>query len=403
MSLVCLSSLNVQVNDIHAISTLIATGSLNLPTVKAGERAEVQFNQELPHVEDGEIWLTVTFQNKHLSPWAPSEHEVAWFQHLIKTPAARSRSYPQFPIQFESSRSAHKIKGPDFSLCFSRSTGGLTSWTVNGHQLLDPDSKTGVALSPGFWRPPTDNDTMSGTLDERRRYGLDDMRVQLRNMHISRVDNTHLKIATEAWLAPPVLAWGFLATTTYTIAGDGSLTVSVQLKPKGSMPKDLPRMGLDLRLVDEFDNAKWFGLGPGETYADKKRSQKLGVYKGTTAQLHTPYEVPQEGGNRMETRWVQLSDHRGWGLRVSRDPVQTDKDTTSCFQWVASRYSAGQIETAKHPCDLVPGKTVLVRIDAESSGVGTGACGPTTLPKYLVTCEERKFQFQFVPCFSEGC
>ncbi|KAJ5620232.1 hypothetical protein N7510_004216 [Penicillium lagena] len=391
-----------QVENLGEESFIIATGSLNLPTVKVGERAEVPFNQDFPEVEDGEIWLTVSFQNKHLSPWAPNGHEVAWFQHPIKTPAVRPRSFPEFPIQFESTRSAHTIKGCDFSLCFSRSIGSLTSWTVNGYQLLDPDSKTGVALSPGFWRPPTDNDTMSGALDERRRYGLDDMRAQLRNMHISRVDNTRLKIVTEAWLAPPVLAWGFLATTTYTIAGDGSLSVTVHLKPKGPMPKDLPRMGLDLRLVDGLDNAKWFGLGPGESYADKKRSQKLGVYKAPTVQLHTPYEVPQEGGNRMETRWVQLSDHRGWGLRVFRNPVQTDKDTTSCFQWVASRNSAEQIEAAKHPCDLVPGKTVLVRIDAESSGVGTGACGPTTLPKYLVACEEREFQFQFVPSFSEG-
>jgi beta-galactosidase len=221
-------------------------------------------------------------------------------------------------------------------------------------------------------------------------------------MNVAHVGDNRIRITTESWLGPPVLAWGFVATTIYTITGAGHLLVSVHLKPKGSMPADLPRMGLDLRLADTFDNAKWHGLGPGESYADKKRSQKMGIYKATMEQLHTPYEVPQEGGNRSDTRWLQLSDNRGWGIKVSRSSVDTDKDTGTTFQWVASRYSAKQIETAKHPCDLVPGKTVLVRIDAECSGVGTGACGPTTLEKYLVPCEERKFQFEFAPTFKEG-
>jgi beta-galactosidase len=221
-------------------------------------------------------------------------------------------------------------------------------------------------------------------------------------MNVVHVNDRALQITTESWLGPPVLAWGFVATTTYTISGDGNLVVSVHLKPQGPMPADLPRIGLDLRLTDALDNAKWLGLGPGESYADKKHSQKMGIYKATTAQLHTPYEVPQEGGNRSETRWLQLSDNRGWGLKVFRNSVDTDKDTGTPFQWVASRYSAQQIETAKHPCDLLPGKTVLVRIDAECSGVGTGACGPRTLEKYLVPCEERVFQFEFAPTFKEG-
>lgn len=382
-------------------STVVASGSLLLPSIEAGKTGQLEFNPDLPPISEGEIWLTVSFQNTQDTPWAPSGYEVAWFQHHLKTFLAGTCHSPSLPIQIESNRAAHTVTGSDFSLTFSRFTGGLTGWMVKGHQLLDPDSKTGMALVPGFWRPPTDND-MSWALGERRRYSVDDMRVQLRSMNVVHVNDRTLQITTESWLGPPVLAWGFVATTTYTISGDGNLVVSVHLKPQGPMPADLPRMGLDLRLTDAFDNAKWLGLGPGESYADKKRSQKMGIYKATTAQLHTPYEVPQEGGNRSETRWLQLSDNRGWGIKVFRDSVGTDKDTGTSFQWVASRYSGQQIETAKHPCDLVPGKTVLVRIDAECSGVGTGACGPRTLEKYLVPCEERQFQFEFAPFFQEG-
>ncbi|KAF3386840.1 Beta-galactosidase [Penicillium rolfsii] len=399
----------VGLENLHAIyrveilgseSTVIASGSLRLPSIEAGKSGQLKFSPDLPPISKGEIWLTISFQNAQDTPWAPSGHEVAWFQHQLKTLSVGPCHSPSHPIQVESSRAAHTVTGPDFSLTFSCSTGGLTSWMVKGHQLLDPDVKTGMALVPGFWRPPTDND-MSWALSERRRYAVDDMRVQLRSMDVAHVNDKCTRITTKTWLGPPVLAWGFVATTTYTISGDGNLVVFVHLEPQGPMPADLPRIGLDVRLADALDNAKWLGLGPGESYADKKRSQKMGIYKATTAQLHTPYEVPQEGGNRSETRWLQLSDDRGWGIKVVRNPVDTDKDPGTSFQWVASRYSARQIEAAKHPCDLVPGKTVLVRIDAECSGVGTGACGPRTLEKYLVPCEEREFQFEFAPIFQE--
>ncbi|KAJ5995683.1 beta-galactosidase [Penicillium waksmanii] len=383
-------------------TTIISTGSFKVPSVKAGQSASIEFAQDLPSLPEGEIWVTVSFQNIQSTAWAPSGHEVAWFQYPLKISSISPSLSPRFPVQISSNRSSYTVTGSDFDISFSRSTGGLTSWTSKGHQLLDPDLKTATALAPGFWRPPTDNDTMSSDLQERKRYGLDDMRVQLRSTNASQVEGDSVKILTETWVGPPVLAWGFQVTTTYTVTGDGKLSVSSHVKPQGSLPSDLPRLGLDLRLADELDNAKWFGLGPGESYPDKKRSQKLGIYKASTEQLQTPYEVPQEGGNRSETRWLQLSDNRGWGIKIFRDSVHTDKDPTIHFHWNASRYSAKQIESARHPCDLVPGKTVHVRLDAECSGVGTGACGPTTLDKYLVACEERKFKFTLVPCFSDG-
>jgi beta-galactosidase len=370
--------------------------------VKAGQTASIEFAHDLPSLPEGEIWLTVSFQNIQSTSWAPSGHEVAWFQYPLKISSIGPSLSPQFPIQFSSNRSSHTVTGSDFEITFSLSTGGLTSWTTKGHQLLDADLKTATALTPGFWRPPTDNDTMSSTLEERKRYGLDDMKVQLRSTKASRVENDAVDIVTETWVGPPVLAWGFQVTTTYTVTGEGKLSVTSHVKPQGSLPSDLPRLGLDLRLADELDNAKWFGLGPGESYPDKKRSQKLGIYKASTEQLHTPYEVPQEGGNRSETRWLQLSNDRGWGIKVFRDSVHTDKDSTTHFHWAASRYNAKQIESARHPCDLVAGKTVHVRLDAECSGVGTGACGPTTLEKYLVACEEREFKFTLAPFFGDG-
>ncbi|KAH8697872.1 beta-galactosidase [Talaromyces proteolyticus] len=384
-------------------SKVVAAGTFDLPRIKAGQTGQLALPYNIPRAKSGEIWLTVIF-TVGASVWAEANFEVASFQARLDEGssflAGGTLSTPKFALICYVEPTRHVVTGAAFNLSFSRTTGSLTSWKTQGQELLSPDSK-GTSLNIGFWRPPTDNDVPWDLL-EWRRYGLDTVESQLRYMNVEQINETTIKIVTETYLTPPILAWGFHATTTYQVTGDGAINIKVHLKPEGRIPKDLPRIGLNLRLADELDNASWFGLGPGEAYADKKRAQKVGIYSANTAQLHTPYEVPQEGGNRMETRWLRVRDGRGRGLQVQRQKVGSDKDTTTLFQWVATRYSAEAIEKALHACDLVPEKVVRVRLDVESCGVGTGACGPRTLDKYRVPCEERTFSFTLQPYSSGG-
>ncbi|KAL3481392.1 glycosyl hydrolases family 2, TIM barrel domain-containing protein [Aspergillus californicus] len=380
-------------------SKVIAAGTLTLPDVEAKQRGQLEFPEQFLHrnfdLDPSETWLTVTFTTKQASLWSDANYEIAWFQHRLGTPSTSIPRAPSanFTVTSQSTKAEHILSGTDFTISFSRTTGSLTHWSTHGQDIISP---TSPALTLGFWRPPTDND-VPWDLGEWRRYGLDTLTSQLRSLNLTQVDNTTIEIETKTFISPPILAWGFETTTTYTVTGDGALTVQTHVKPTGAKPKDIPRLGFDLLLADRYDNAAWFGLGPGEAYADKKRSQKTGIYKATTAELHTPYEVPQEGGNRMETRWLRLGDARGWGIRVTR-PAEDNQGKT-LFQWTASRYSSEAIEKAKHANELVPEKRVRVRLDVETCGVGTGACGPTTLDKYRVPCQPRGFGFRIEPFF----
>ncbi|OJJ46028.1 hypothetical protein ASPZODRAFT_67276 [Penicilliopsis zonata CBS 506.65] len=384
---------------------IITSGTLEIPQILAGQRGTMKLPAVSGIPTEGETWLTVSFQDTSATAWADSNHEIAWFQHRLSTSLVSKAPALQYNLNVASTATTHTITGPGFTFTFSRETGSLYAWESQGRSLLDAGSlNTPAALGIGFWRPPTDND-VPWDLGQWRRYGLDVMTSQLRKITLSQPRAGSVQITTETYLSPPILAWGFIATTTYTISGDGSLAVAVHVKPQGSMPASMPRMGLDLRLVDELDHAAWFGLGPGEAYADKKRAQKVGIYEATTAELHTPYEVPQEGGNRMETRWLRLRDTRGGGLKITREATdnkeeeeeEEEEDGEEVFQWVATRYSAEAVEKAKHANELVADSVVRVRLDIESSGVGTGACGPTTLEQYRVKCEERRFRFRLEP------
>lgn len=82
----------------------------------------------------------------------------------------------------------------------------------------------------------------------------------------------------------------------------------------------LPRAGLDVILSKSLNHVKWFGLSPGESYPDKKASQRVGVWEvGNVSEFRTAYDVPQENGNRMNNRWLKItSENAGLKLIVRR-------------------------------------------------------------------------------------
>jgi beta-galactosidase len=375
---------------------LVASGELQLPKLPAGSKARRDLPSGSPKSYDNlELWFTVSFYLKGASVWANAGYEVGWFQHRLNSSTATyiPRTIPTLssPIQVSSSRVCYRVKGSTFSMEFDRARGCLSRWESNNKTLLDPDS-SGSALFPSFWRPPTDNDIPY--LEDWKNYGLDVMTSQLRSFNVETLPNGDVQLTARQYLTPPILAWGYNAVVTYTVSGsDSSLTIQVHLQPSGPTPKTIPRVGLNLRLDDSLDNATWFGLGPGESYPDKMDAQKIGVYTATTGQLHTPYEVPQENGNRMETRWVRMIDRYGAGIQATA-PRNPENGSRGLFQWSAGRYSADAIEKANHPRDLIAEKSVLWRLDAASRGVGSGACGPAVMERFDLACQEMTFEFR---------
>lgn len=332
----------------------------------------------------------MSLTNRDDTPGLNAGHEVAWTQWQLYEAALPSSSLSlsklSSPVHVTSSGSRVTISGPHYSLEFDRARGAPTSWKVNGVSILEADPTTGVAIMPGFWRPATDND-VPNSLPYWQRFGVDVLESQLRSFSIDTSDPNKAIIRAHTFLTPPVLAWGFNAKIEYTITSSGALKVDVKsLKPDGAMPTHVPRAGLNLRLAKTLDKVAWYGLGPGESYPDKKSSQRTGIFHAdTVADLQTPYEVPQEGANRMETRWVSLTDAHGAGVKAASE--------TGLFSWVASNNSIENVHAAQHPPDLVAEEATLLRLDYKVAGVGTAACGPGVREDLLVKVEEMKFGF----------
>ncbi|KAF2836367.1 glycoside hydrolase family 2 protein [Patellaria atrata CBS 101060] len=382
---------NFRVESFDDSKTIHASDEVPLPSVSPGQRKSIKLPFDISEFEGiHECWVTITVWLRTSTNFADAGHQIGWFQY----PLNEGRQITLQPtlssnLTVRSTRFHHKVENHGFSFSFDRARGCLSHWKVDSNSLITSNTY-GSALSYGLWRPPTNND-IPYDVGEWRRYGLDTMHSQLRTLDIRRLPSGEVAIVAHMWISPPMLAWGFEAETTYILSGDGSLTVDSRLIPKGPMPKYFPRIGLDLRLSTSLGNSTWYGLGPGESYPDKKSSQMVGIWNASIDQLHTPYEVPQENGNRMGTKWVKILDDRGRGVKATG---VTEDGRMTAFNWQASRYSAETVEKAKHPADLVADDVVYWRLDAEVAGVGTAACGPGVLEQYRVKCEEKRFRFR---------
>ena len=81
----------------------------------------------------------------------------------------------------------------------------------------------------------------------------------------------------------------------------------------------------------------------------------------------------------------------GKGLLVL--PIDANPD------FLASRCTDAQLFAARHVNELGPSKdSIYVRLDAAQRGLGTGSCGPQTLPQYQITAgNECKVSFWVKP------
>ena len=166
-----------------------------------------------------------------------------------------------------------------------------------------------------------------------------------------------------------------VVTTDYLTYTDGTVDIEQNYRFEGELP-ELPRLGLNFMLGEQYGNISWYGRGPIESYPDRKEATYIGRWESTLEEQYTPYPHPQDGGNHEEVTDLRLTDHRGHGIRISA--IDTP------FSFSALPYTAEDLAGATHDCELVPRKQVVVSIDAAVLGLGNSSCGPGVLKKYAI-------------------
>ncbi len=333
---------------------------------------------------DKSYFLNISFLSKTETPWASKGFEIAWDQFGLNQPAIAPAPSNKPVAEVKETGTDLVISGKNFQYAFDVSTGKLSSIIIDGTEIL----KKGPELS--VWRAPLANDLDDWTvgrsgLDKRQpgmgngpsnewfSLGLNDLKPVRGKMSWSNIGDAVVVDVYSHALAQGQYATTFENHYIYWIEGSGRITIDHTVTPSGQLPEWLPKVGLEINLRNEFQQVKWFGRGPFETYPDRKTGAKVGVYQTSVPEMYEPYLIPQESGNRTDVRWVEFKNPQGTGIRISADQL---------FSFSASEYSTDNVSRALYPYQLQKQGSVRVDLNYAISGVGCTAI--STLQKYKV-------------------
>lgn len=269
---------------------------------------------------------------------------------------------------------------------FDKVYGRLAGYKVFGEELL------AAGLEENFFRAPTDNDERGWILrddcpaGEWRMAGLDMLKRNVLSVDIDHQERATL-VTVRANFAKTGEYLAFETKAVYRITPDGAIDVSFDVQPLKTLD-ELPRIGASVTLKRDFDNFKWFGRGPHESYIDRKESAIVGVYSGKVAAQFENYIIPQENGNKTDTRWCSLVNEDGIGMLVASKGTM---DTS------VRHYTEKNLYKATHTYDLKPIDGTVLNIDYQQTGIGNGSCGPGNLEKYKLKSVPVTYGFTLIP------
>lgn len=337
----------------------------------------------------GEYTVTVSFRLKEDQIWAKAGHEVAFGQYVYRNQGEKKLC--KRPVKVIRSKHNIGVRGECFEVIFSVLDGGLASYRYAGKEMIKEIPK------PNFWRAPVDNDQGN---QMPKRYA----QWKIASMYAGHKDYRGADCCKV--LEPKVevkeysvrVTYTYLMPTTpdsqcqvaYEVYGDGTVQTTLSYDPVKELG-DMPEFGLMFKLDADYDHVTWYGLGPEETYADRKKGAKLGVYQNFVRDNLARYIVPQECGAKEEVRYASVTDRSGRGMLFEMD------EKSGPMMFSALPYTPHEMENAKHVYELPQVHYTVVRAALGQMGIaGDDSWMSFTHPEYLLNVEGKmEFTFRF--------
>jgi beta-galactosidase len=362
-----------------------------LPTLRIEPRESAKIRLKLPRLiaEPGEeAFLYLRFETAVKTEWAAAGHVVGWSQFVLQVKARGVRKIVRpsvsAPWKIEEKKSGFVLENEAVFLAVD--DGRIGAFRRNGHDHL----LSGPELQ--IWRGPTDNDGIKGwkeawrTLGKWRELGLDQTEIVAAPARFLRNRDGTVTVSLVHTAKCAASAKAVVLAHDYTLSADGTMAVENRFIVNKAVA-DLPRLGVTLRLPAGFEKLRWFGRGPFENYADRKRSALVDLHAGTVAGQYVPYIMPQEHGNHVEVRWLTLTNGRGATFRVQAEGP---------LEFSASHFTAQDLYAAKHTYDLKPRPETILNLDFRQRGLGTQSCGPDALPAYKIEPGTYQWNYRLV-------
>ena len=365
---------------------ILQTGFMAVPSIEARANKDITLPYDLSAIKvkpGAHYYVNISYQLREDTNYASSGHELATAQFELPLYKEGIVVRPEGILNVEKEHTTLHVKGANFSLDFNLVNGNLMNIVRDGMQVLSK----GPRLT--LWRAPISNDME--IIDKLKKvYFLHLEHEVVMNIDYHMEGNI-LKVEVDTINSTTNSAWYFKTKYVYTVCPSGDILIDVEGTPSGRVdlaPDMLPRIGVSMHLDKSMEHVRYFGMGPGENYADSKEAAQMGLYANTVDGLFTNYVIPQENGNHMGCKWVSMTNGRGMGLLAS---------TEGDFNFSASWYEDKDLDDAKHTCDLVKRDYIVFNVDYKQNALGTNSCGQWQLDKYRAKFEDFKLSFRLTP------
>ena len=356
-----------------------------LPEVSAAPHSEKKTNLKINVPENGKCYLKLIYHLKKEVPLLDEDHILGFDEIEVSKDGAKCKLAEKWlqktavdsELQVNENDTQIHIKGREFAYTIDKRTALFTEMKFAGREYLNHPMELNI------WRAPTDNDMYIKSEWKKAHYD----KAYTRAYTTEVVQGKHgVKITSHASVVAETVQKILDVTITWKIEADGKIDADIAVTKDNEFP-DLPRFGVRMFLDKKLSAARYFGMGPQESYCDKHQAASHGLYQANVDDLHEDYIRPQENGSHYDCEYVELNNSR-YGIVASAE---------NAFSFNASYYTQEELEKKTHNYELTESDSVVFCVDYALNGIGSNSCGPVVLDQYRFDDVLFRFQFTLIP------
>jgi beta-galactosidase len=309
--------------------------------IKAGEECTLQF-------------FAYTKSENNL---VPKNHEVAREEFIIDSKYFNAAvNKESSPLNYTQQNNRVYFNAGKFKGVFNQEQGYFEYVHLNNQHVFNKMPE------PYFWRAFTDNDYGHGAQATLSVWRSAHINKKLQQVKVLQKSADSINISVDYLLTDIQAPYSI----NYTIHNYGAISVAVQMNLKGLSLPEMPRFGMRMELPKALSNLTYYGRGPWENYDDRNTASFIGIYKSNPKEQYVAYIRPQENGYKTDTRWVQLTNTAGAGIKiVGQQPL-----SFSALHNYTEDFDPGFTKKNQHIADIVERNFVVLHIDLKQRGVG---------------------------------
>ena len=356
-----------------------------LPEFSVAPHGEGKTNLKINVPENGKCYLKLIYHLKKELPLLNEDHILGFDEIEVSKEDTKCKLAEKWipktvvdsELQVNENDTQIHIKGREFAYTIDKRTALFTEMKFAGREYLNHPMELNI------WRAPTDNDMYIKSEWKKAHYD----KAYTRAYTTEVVQGKHgVKITSHASVVAETVQKILDVTITWKIEAAGKIDADIAVTKDDEFP-DLPRFGVRMFLDKKLSAARYFGMGPQESYCDKHQAASHGLYQANVDDLHEDYIRPQENGSHYDCEYVELNNSR-YGIVVSAE---------NAFSFNASYYTQEELEEKTHNYELTESDSVVFCVDYALNGIGSNSCGPVVLEQYRFDDVLFRFQFTLIP------